>query len=65
VQLSKKDTTYNKIVGNPLILNALVMLVNLVQSTRPTRMDVACKCWATWDQIGSNLLQWAHHGAYI
>jgi len=52
-------------VGNPLILNALVMLVNLVQSTRPTRMDVACKCWATWDQIGSNLLQWAHHGAYI
>lgn len=58
-------STHNRIVGNPLTLNAFMTLVNLVQSTRPTLIGVACKCWATWDQTGSNLLQCAHHGAYI
>lgn len=57
--------SYNIIVGNPLTLKAWATFVNLVQSTRPTRIDVACKYCATWAQIGSNLLQCAHHGAYI
>lgn len=39
-----RNNTYNKIVGNPLILNDCATLVNLVQSTRPTRIDVVCKC---------------------
>jgi hypothetical protein len=56
-------STYKDIVGNPETLNSVATDVNLVQSTLATLIFVLCKDWATWFQIGSKRLQWAHHGA--
>jgi hypothetical protein len=47
VNLVKALVTHNNIVGKPETPNSVATLVNLVQSTRPTRMLVLWRACAT------------------
>ena len=50
-------------VGYPLTSKEEATCVNLVASILPTLTSVDLSAAPTWWYIGSNFLQWPHHGA--